>query len=187
MFDVCFCNYHGYYSACRTDIGEAKATEQITAWAAGLCLCALICAILEIMTPNGSTEKVVRFVLGLFVICAVAAPLVNISLNFEDWAVAAPYKENSQLQAEIQNQSLRLINEALEKQIQTVTARFDTVPIKTEIDTDIDAENRISIVSVTLILKHDIAEKALQIQNAVKTELGLDCHTVIAENHLTGS
>ncbi|MGN0536416.1 MAG: stage III sporulation protein AF [Acutalibacteraceae bacterium] len=161
--------------------------EQITAWAAGLCLCALVCAILEIITPDGSTEKIVRFVLGLFMICAVAVPLVNISLNFEDWAVVAPYKENSQLETEIQNQSLRLVNEALEEQIKTVTARFDTVPIKTEIHTDIDGNNRISIVSVTIVLEHDVAEKSLQIKNAVKTELGLDCNTVIAENKLTGS
>lgn len=161
--------------------------EQITTWAAGLCLCALVCVILEIMTPDGNTEKIVRFVLGLFMICAVAAPLVDISLNFEDWAVAAPYEENSQLEIEIQNQSLRLVNEALEEQIETVTARFNTVPIKTEIHTDIDGNNRISIVSVTIVLEHGIAEKALQIQNAVKTELGLDCDTVIAENKLAGS
>lgn len=161
--------------------------EQITAWAAGLCLCALVCAILEIITPDGSTEKIVRFVLGLFMICAVAIPLVNISLNFEDWAVVAPYEENSQLETEIQNQSLRLVNEALEEQIKTVTARFDTVPIKTEIHTDIDENNRISIVSVTIVLEHDVAEKSLQIKDAVKTELGLDCDTVIAENKLMGS
>lgn len=160
-----------------------RKTEQITAWAAGLCLCALVCAILEIMIPDSSTEKVVRFVLGLFMICAVAAPLCGLSLNFEEWAVAAPYEENSTLVSEIQNQSLCLIDDALTEQVNAVAARFDTIPLDTKIHTDIDDNQCISIVSVTIVLQNDAAEKALQIQNAVKSELGLDCDTVVAERN----
>lgn len=46
-------------------------------WATVVCLAALTGALVELLTPSGKMEKMVRFVLGAFMICAILTPLTG--------------------------------------------------------------------------------------------------------------
>lgn len=161
--------------------------DSVTAWAAGICLCTIVCAVLDMITPNGGTEKTVRFVLGLFMVCAVVVPLADFSFDWNEITAEEQYEANTDLKEDIQNQGIQIVERELEQMIADTAEPFGAVPEKTEINTDIDNENRISIVSVTVILNGKDAEKAIQIKNAVESELGIVCDTVISKNQTTGS
>ena len=57
-------------------------------WSAAICLVALAAALLQGLVPNGSMERMVKLVLGAFVLCAMAMPLKNLGVqiawNFPD-------------------------------------------------------------------------------------------------------
>lgn len=162
--------------------------DKVTAWAAGICLCTIVCAVLDMITPNGGTEKTVRFVLGLFMVCAVAVPLADISFDWNEIsATTEQYEANTSLKEDIQNQGIEIIEQELEQMIINTIEPFEVVPQKTEINMDIDNDNRISIVSVTVVLSGKDAEKAIQIKNTIESELGIVCDTVISKNQTTGS
>ena len=47
----------------------------IREWTTVICLAALVAAVLQSLVPNGSMERMAKFVIGAFVICALISPL----------------------------------------------------------------------------------------------------------------
>ena len=47
-------------------------------WAAIICFASVACTMLELLSPSGKMEKMMRFVFGAFMICAMITPLIGI-------------------------------------------------------------------------------------------------------------
>ena len=56
----------------------------IKEWSAILCLAALASCMLEMIIPSGRMEKIMRFVLGGFLLCAMISPISNLDFHFPD-------------------------------------------------------------------------------------------------------
>ena len=82
-------------------------------WATVVCLAAIVGAMIELITPIGRMEKMVRFVLGAFMICAMIAPFTStaIKITFD-----LP-TENS-----IRQEDTSSFQQGLDQQILTVAA-----------------------------------------------------------------
>ena len=50
-------------------------------WSAAICLAALAAALLQGLAPSGAMERMVKLVLGAFVLCALAMPLKNLGMQ----------------------------------------------------------------------------------------------------------
>ena len=60
----------------------------IKEWSAILCLAALASCMLEMIIPSGRMEKIMRFVLGGFLLCAMISPISNLDFHFPDLEVS---------------------------------------------------------------------------------------------------
>lgn len=49
--------------------------SQVYAWAISVCICTAICMLVEFLAVNGSMEKILKFILGVFLICCTIMPL----------------------------------------------------------------------------------------------------------------
>ena len=55
--------------------------EIIRQWAVSICFAAVVCAVVMMIVPPGSTEKVFRITVSAFFICCAVLPIIN---NFSD-------------------------------------------------------------------------------------------------------
>lgn len=53
------------------------ATSAIT-----ICICCIVCALVNILMPSGTTQKMFNLILGAFLICAVLVPIKNAITDF---------------------------------------------------------------------------------------------------------
>ncbi len=60
--------------------------DGVRQWALGICLTVLVNAVVQYLIPSGSMEKMLRLVLGAFVLCGILVPLVQVLPNIE-WEV----------------------------------------------------------------------------------------------------
>ena len=74
-------------------------------WSAAICLVALAAALLQGLVPNGSMERMVKLVLGAFVLCAMAMPLKNLGVQIAwNFPIEGHTQENTQLQSTVETQ-----------------------------------------------------------------------------------
>lgn len=52
--------------------------ESVQAWAAGVCFTVTAAALLQYLSPNGAMERVMKLVLGAFVLCGVLLPILTL-------------------------------------------------------------------------------------------------------------
>ncbi len=52
--------------------------DSVTSWAVSLCICVAVCMLVEFLSTDGSMDKILKFVLGVFLICFAIIPIKNI-------------------------------------------------------------------------------------------------------------
>lgn len=102
----------------------------VKAWSAAICMAALAAALLRNLTPNGPMERMIRFVIGAFVICVMLPPIAGalpqLSAGLQESAVTAP---DTRLQNTVSSQ----LSDAAEQSIRNlVVAELERVNIKCE-------------------------------------------------------
>ena len=51
--------------------------DGLTSWAGAVCTVAVVCALFEMLAPQGSVVKMLNFVLGLFLVVAIIGPFAR--------------------------------------------------------------------------------------------------------------
>ena len=151
-------------------------------WATVVCLAAIVGAMIELITPIGRMEKMVRFVLGAFMICAMIAPFTStaIKITFD-----LP-TENS-----IRQEDTSSFQQGLDQQILTVAAdniralaveelgKEQIVPQKIEVNMDTSDKESISIINVVVYLEEDQKETQRKARQVLEDGLGLPVEIII--------
>lgn len=150
-------------------------------WAAAICVTVLAAALLQYLVPSGSMEKMIKFIIGAFVICALIQPISQIvpKINFD-------VPESGQTQSDLQLKDTvdSQISAAAQNSISNlVTAELNQMNIKCEnvnaiMDTHEDGRISINKVVVTLEKGYDSKCKAasehLEKVLGLKTEVTAD-------------
>lgn len=118
----------------------------------------LAAGLLQNLVPNGSMERMIKFIIGAFVICVLIQPVAQIvpqiSINLQDSTASAP---NTHLQETVNSQ----INDAAQQSIRNlVITELNQINIKCEnvtvnMDTHEDGSISINKVVVTLAKGYD--------------------------------
>lgn len=139
--------------------------SDVKEWAAIICFAALACTIIEMISPAGKMEKMVRFVMGAFMICAMLQPIINITkLRFD-------FNINSRKKCEIHGYKKQLedqtVSIAAENLKSLIINELDIIKIKPrKIQIFMDRNNTSSISISKIIIKLD--KKNLDRQEEVK-------------------
>ncbi len=84
-----------------------------------ICVSALICSIVNTVAPQGATGRILNTVLGVFIICALIAPVKNAVSNFELNTKNMPESKSVTASADelFENQVLRETEKNLSKML----------------------------------------------------------------------
>ena len=153
--------------------------DGLSAWALSVSICAVIACIVEMMTADTKLEKTVRFVLGAFMLCAIIVPVGDMVSEFS--GVNFDSKMSYNISEDFNEQKISMLKNEISQLVQTTLSSEQIYPQKVEVNMDISEDNCISMVSVTIMLDKKDKEKAVKVTNTIKSELGLECNTVVAD------
>lgn len=123
-------------------------------WTSVICMAALIASLLHGLVPNGSMERMIRFVIGAFIICAMLQPLGKAIPEIRvKWNTEEENPVNSRLETTVQEQTKSAAQESIKN---LVVAELSGIHIKCKnvrVMMDTDADGRISINRVIVELE----------------------------------
>lgn len=154
--------------------------DNIKKWIVVILFSALISTIVELMLPNSKTEKTVKTVISLFLICVCIAPITSTL-----WKIPTCIEKNKNTQ--IDKKLATKINEQEKKSIcdnikQIAIQTLDEKNISyTKIEVNINGEdiNDIKSIDVTVHTKDHLAKEILQ------KALGLEVKIIEPKNERT--
>lgn len=145
--------------------------EAVRQWAICLLASAVVGAFACIVMPNGSVEKTVKAVSGIFVIAALCSPLADLDMGeFTEITARTAGEDSVQAQA-LEDGTLDMCDAAIRDAIYD-TARACGACVK-EISVELDMnDNCIIIHNVTVELEEMQSEKTEDFGAAVREKLG---------------
>lgn len=145
----------------------------ISSWAVVICIAAVICGVLELLTPSSKMNGILRFVFGGFMLCAVIVPLSEIDLDF---STIPPIDEiSSSVMEDTSKQSVEYVKNSV---AELVKSKLEEIPAEAEeisIDMDIDEDNCINMITVRLKISAEDLQLSEKIRSKITDELGLEC------------
>lgn len=143
-------------------------------WSAAICMAVLAAAMLQTLVPGGSMERMVKFVIGAFVICALIAPVSKIvpqiSLDLRDYGKAQP---NAQLQSTVDGQVAAAAQESVYNLVVAELSRIDIKCENVTVMMDTREDGRISINKVVVKLAKGYSAECRKASDYLQKELGL--------------
>lgn len=145
----------------------------ISSWAVVICIAAVICGVLELLTPSSKMNGILRFIFGGFMLCAVIVPLSEIDLDF---STIPPIDEiSSSAMEDTSKQSVEYVKNSV---AELVKSKLEEIPAEAEeisIDMDIDEDNCINMITVRLKISAEDLQLSEKIRSKITDELGLEC------------
>lgn len=154
---------------------------EVRVWAAAICLTVLASALLRMLCPEGNFSRLLRVLLGAFVLCAVLEPvqgLVGMSWEAGDSQEAMAQAQDYEEQTEEAYTSV--VGESVRSLIAAQLAEngFSFTKIQVETDTGEDGRILMEQIQVTLTNGQDVEKARLLLQES----LGLETEVTADEN-----
>lgn len=153
-------------------------------WSAAVCMAVLAAAMLQNLVPNGSMERMVKFVIGAFVICAMIQPLAKAIPEIK-WNVQenSGVQENARLKQTVNNQ----LSDAAQQSIRNlVITELRNIDIKCENVTaimDTHEDGSISINKVQVVLAKGYGGSCAAAAEHLEKVLGLKMEVTADERN----
>lgn len=145
---------------------------EIKQWAYGITVAAIIGAIVLALSPKGSTEKLVKTAVSLFLMCAILYPFISGANPIELFEkIELPEFDTSISQ----NDSARnfLTNELKEK-IAEILSQSGINDTDISIDISMENENEMKINSVQIFAAEEFKNQFEKAENALRSQLGIE-------------
>jgi len=113
--------------------------EEIRNWAFSVCTASICGAVMNIILPEGSTQKVFKSVFCVFFLCCIISPLLDANLFSEDIlkSFEAEYKYDSGLESRLYESSAAAMEEDIKAKTNLILkeagVNFSTISIKINI------------------------------------------------------
>ncbi len=143
--------------------------EAIKQWIICIILCSLVTAVVSVLSPTGSTERALRTVVAVFMICAFLSPFfggISIETDFEFPDFEA--KEN-ELSSEITETMLAETETQSEIKIKDLLDGLSVEFKEIKVQADINKENSIYIRFISLTLHEKFSYREKQIASNLKS------------------
>ena len=143
-------------------------------WSAVICMTALIAAMLQNLVPSGSMQRMVKFVIGVFIICVLIVPLKKITPIIQlDIDEDTNSINNSQLKNTVDNQYSLAVKESITNLVMTELNSINIKCKNVNVIMDTNEDKRISINKVVVNLAKGYGSECKKAQNHLEKVLGL--------------
>ncbi|MDQ5983672.1 MAG: hypothetical protein RUMPE_00696 [Eubacteriales bacterium SKADARSKE-1] len=148
----------------------------IKQWTLAVTFSAIACTILETLSPNGKFEKIIRLVLGAFMLCAVLFPLKTTirSINFNlDKNNSSIDSTKNNLKNKINDETQVNAEENVKKMIVKTLKEKNIEVKKINVFMDMKEDNCISINKVEIHLNENDKEKKEEVIKLIEKTFGI--------------
>ncbi len=142
--------------------------DALKQWMVCIVICAIIGAVVNIISPKGNMERVMKVAVSSFLMCAFLSPFISgvstdISLEFTDFS---EHKNN--LSSQITSHMISAAEEETENETEKLLISLGVEYISVEAEADVDSENNIYIKSVTIAAYDKYSHRQRQIESNLK-------------------
>lgn len=149
-----------------------------------ICVVLVITGIFLMLLPSGNTVKSVRLAIHLFLIISIVAPIFNVRTDFSTFSYDYELNENKAYNnlTELYNKE---IIESFKKELlitaKSVFEKYDIVPEKIEIMTNVNDNQSIDITSVNITLNNSDKNKSEKAISEINSLFSVDCVVTFVE------
>lgn len=152
----------------------------ISSWAASVCTVAIICALFDMLVPEGNTTKMLNFVLGTFLVVAIIIPFVDIvksgsfkvdDIRFDD--------SNYTLTQQNEDLTLEVGKSTIENIIAKVLQEKNIAYKKIVINMDSSTNKSIDIIRAEIYINSTNRNRLVEIQSIVKEQTGITPDVIV--------
>lgn len=146
--------------------------DAIKQWAYGITVSAIVGGIILFLTPEGSTEKLVRTAVSLFLMCVLLSPFLSeadpgkILADFELPETQSSSSANSEAADYLQDRTKEKISDILEE------CGIKNADIRISIN--IENENEMKIESVTILAEKEYENQFKNAEENLKNQMGIE-------------
>ena len=152
---------------------------EIRQWAYGITVSAIVGAIVLSITPGGSTEKLVRAAVSLFLMCAILSTFLS---------GADPMKlldgvdlSDSEIQSAENSEAQNYLEERMKEKISDILDECGIKNADIRISINIENENEMSIESVEISAEKIYENKFKNTEENLKKQLGIEVKIEVKE------
>lgn len=138
-------------------------------WMISLVFCAIIGAVVNILTPKGGTERVMKVVVATFLVCAFLSPFITGDVTDIDAELPEFSENKSDLSGAISSSMLVHAEEQTVLETEKLLESLEVEYISVEASADINNENQIYIKNITVTANEKFGYRERQIESNLKT------------------
>mgnify|MGYP003289145769 CR=1 FL=1 len=150
-------------------------TESVYVCAASLCCCLIVCSVLRIISPYGSTQKIMTLVISVFAVCSLIAPFTSLVNEFRE-----SYKHNvcdesitDKIQLKTDEEVAKLAAEYLNDYVNTLLLAKGITDSEIRTILSYDADSVIKIKELNIYLNKTYSSQTDEIKNLICSNLGV--------------
>lgn len=146
----------------------------IKEWTTVICLAALASSLLEFISPSGAMEKMVKYILGAFMLFAIISPIATFSPDF-NLNGGGQSADNSQsgFSDTVQNQYNTAVQGRMETLVQSQLSEISIRSANVSIIMDTNKDNCISITKIIIDLPSQYTDRQEEVRTTVEKKLGI--------------
>ncbi len=142
-------------------------------WAVSLCMAAIAGAIIHMLAPNTSLEKLMRLVIGVFFLSCIISPVLT---KLPDLKLTVSTKAEQNL-AEVQEGLLSAVDDQMQNTMETEVGllldKKGITPENISFGYNTVDKNRISISQIDVVLSPDYAVRETEIREYISDKTGI--------------
>lgn len=146
--------------------------SEIKQWAYGIAVAAIVGAIILALTPKGSTEKLVKTAVSLFLMCAILYPFLSGANPLELFnGISVPEFNSSASQG---NSAQGFLEDELSKKITDILTEIGINDPVISIDISIENGNEMKINSVRILASAQYGSLFEKAESTLRSQLGIE-------------
>ncbi len=143
--------------------------EEIKQWIICIVICSLVTAIVSVLSPQGGTERALKTVVSVFMICAFLSPFLNGMVVDADFDFPDFEENKSELSSEILKAMLTETETQSETEIKKLLESLSVEFKEIKVYADINKDNEIFIRFISLSLPERFSHREKQITSNLKS------------------
>jgi hypothetical protein len=169
------------FNGTHADYRGSELMNDVKTWATVICLVTLISALMQYLVPDGSMGKMMKLVLGVFVICGIVMPLskivpqISVNLQNATSSVQGTQTFKNTVDQQIYSAANMGIKNIVITELNTMNIKCENV----EVMMDTKTTSSISISKVVVTVANSYAGRCMEIAAHLEKVLGLKTEVIV--------
>ena len=154
----------------------------VRTWSAAICFAVLAAAVLRYLAPPGSMEKMLRYVTGAFLVCAMAFSLKSVLPQIPSFfSLSFRYDEPADFSSFVEEQSLAAAQESVERLTEAELKKMGISHKNIHADMDKQEDGSIGITRIQIWLESGYEGYGARVESELSGAFGVPVEVVSSE------